>query len=187
MLRNFSASISSNIFGVLSLLSFTPIFWMLVFLAFSLKPLRLSFFFFFFFYIYSVLLQWFPPFCLPGHLSICLCQLFFYWFLIVCCYLFLCSLVLLDFGKHFLHLLHSFSETLDHLNYYYCNDNTIWKVAYVHFIYLFFWDFVLSLHLDNIFCLFILIFNSLWLWFLFLRLLDYSPSLYIWLPSGRRG
>ena len=78
----------------------------------------------------------------------------------MCCSLFLCSLVLLDFGKHFFHLLHSFSEILDHLHYHYCKLFS-WKVAYIHFIYLFFWDFILSLHLDIVLCLFILIFNSL--------------------------
>ena len=44
------------------------------------RPLRLSLFFFPFFFQYSVLRQWFPPFCPPGHLSVLLPQLFCYWF-----------------------------------------------------------------------------------------------------------
>ena len=37
------------------------------------------------------------------------------------------------FGKHFLDLLHSFSETLDHLHYHY-PEFFFWKVAYLLFI-----------------------------------------------------
>ena len=46
----------------------TPIMWMLVRLMLSQRSLKLSSFFSFFF-LYSVLWQWFPPFCPPGHLS----------------------------------------------------------------------------------------------------------------------
>ena len=53
---------------------------------------------FFSFFLYSVLWQWFPLFCPPGHLSILLPQLFCYWLLIVyCSFLFICSLVLIGF------------------------------------------------------------------------------------------
>ena len=57
----------------LSSFSGTLIMWILVHLMLSQNPLRLSSFFFFilsFFSLYSVLSQWYPPFCLPGHLSI---------------------------------------------------------------------------------------------------------------------
>ena len=39
----------------------------------------------FIFFLYSVLRQWFPPFCSPGHLSILLPQLFCYRFLLMYC------------------------------------------------------------------------------------------------------
>ena len=71
----------------------------------------------------------------------------------MCCSLFLCSLVLLDFGKHFFHLLHSFSEILDHLHYHYF-QLFFWNFDYLHFIYLFSWGFILSLHLGHNFLLF---------------------------------
>ena len=50
-----------------------PIMIMLLPLMLSQQSLRLSSFFFCFFFfslflLYSVLRQWFPPFCLPGHL-----------------------------------------------------------------------------------------------------------------------
>ena len=41
--------------------------------------------FLFILFPYSVPQQWFPPFCLPGHLSILLPQLFCYWFLLMYC------------------------------------------------------------------------------------------------------
>ena len=88
-----------------------------------------------FFSLYSVLWQWFPPFCPPGHLSILLPQLFYYWFLLV--YYsswFVCSLVLPSLWyKHFLHLLHCFPEILNQLHYHY-SEFFFWKIAYLHFI-----------------------------------------------------
>ena len=49
-----------------------------------------------FFFLFSVLQQWFLPFCLSDHSSILLPQLFCYWFLLMyCSSLFVCSLILL--------------------------------------------------------------------------------------------
>ena len=82
MLGKFSTVISSDIFsGPLSLSSpsGTPIMRTFLRLMLSQKSLRL----FSFFFLYSVSWQWIPPFCLPGHLSVLLPQLFCYWFLIV--------------------------------------------------------------------------------------------------------
>ena len=81
MFGKFSALISSNIFsGPFSLFSpsGTPIMEMLVHLMLSKRFLRLSSFLFFF--LYSVLWQWFPPFCPPCHLYVVLPQFFHYWF-----------------------------------------------------------------------------------------------------------
>ena len=60
----------------------TPIMWMLAHLMLSQWFLRLSSLYFF---LYSVLQQWFPSFCPPGHLSILWPQLFCYLFLLVYC------------------------------------------------------------------------------------------------------
>ena len=81
--------ISSNIFsGPFSLSSSgTPKIWRLVCLMLLQRSLRLSSFFFSFFFLYSVLWQWFPPFCLPGYLSILLQLLL----LIASSVLFICS------------------------------------------------------------------------------------------------
>ena len=84
---DFSAIISSDIFSdpfSLSSLSGTHIMGMLVHLVLSQRSLWLSSSFFFFI-SYSVLWQWFAPFCPPAHLSILLPQLFCYWFLQVHC------------------------------------------------------------------------------------------------------
>ena len=80
MLGKFSTIISSNIFlGPFSLSSpsGTPIMQIFLYLMLSQRSLRLLHFFSFFF-LYSVPWQWFPPFCLPGHLSVLLPQLFCY-------------------------------------------------------------------------------------------------------------
>ena len=53
-----------------------------------------------------------------------------HWFVVYCSSLFACYLVLLDFGKHFMHLLHSVSEILGHLHYHY-SEFFFWKVAYL--------------------------------------------------------
>ena len=77
ILGKFSAIISSKTFGgTFSLSSRTPIIWMLVHLMLSQRSLRLSSFFFSFFFLYSVLQQWFPSFCLHGHLFILLPQFY---------------------------------------------------------------------------------------------------------------
>ena len=58
-------------------------------------------------FLYSILWQWFPPFCLPGHFPVLLPQLFCYRFLVVYCLsLFFGSSR--SFVKQFLDLLHSF-------------------------------------------------------------------------------
>ena len=87
MLGKFSAIISSNIFlDPLSLASSrTPTVQMLVHLILFQRSLRLSSSFFQSFFLYSLLWQWLPPFCLPGHLSILMPQLFYYWFSVVYC------------------------------------------------------------------------------------------------------
>ena len=45
----------------------------------------------------------------------------------------LCSLVLQGLGKHFLHLLHSVSKILGHLDYHY-SEFFFWKLPYFHYI-----------------------------------------------------
>ena len=96
-LEKFSA-ISLNIFvGPFSLSSHsgTLILQMLVHLMLDQRYLMLSSFLFILFFLYPVLWQWFPPFWPPGHLCV-LAQLFCYWFILVyCSSLFICSLVLL--------------------------------------------------------------------------------------------
>ena len=62
----------------------TPIMWMLVCLMLSQRSLRQSSFFSFF-SLYSVLWQWFPPFCPTSHLSILLPLLFYCCFLLLHC------------------------------------------------------------------------------------------------------
>ena len=42
----------------------------------SLRDCPHFFFFFFSIFLYSVVRQWFPPFCLPGHLSVLLSEFF---------------------------------------------------------------------------------------------------------------
>ena len=54
----------------------------------SLRGLLGGLHFFSFYFLYSVLWQWFPPFCPPGHLSILQPQLFCYGFLL--CIIHLC-------------------------------------------------------------------------------------------------
>ena len=45
------------------------------------------------------------------------------------------------FGKHFSHLLHSFSKILDHLHYHY-SEFFFWKIAYLHLVVILeFWFF----------------------------------------------
>ena len=84
--------------------------------------------FFSFFFLYSVLRQWFPPFCFPDHLSVLLHHLL-YWFLLVYFFVLViilsisvCTLILLCFVKHFLPLLdlcfHSFPSIFDYLYYH---------------------------------------------------------------------
>ena len=82
MLGKFSTIISSSIFS--GLFSFWDPYNVNV-SVFNVAPeiSWLSFFFFSSFFLYSVLWQWFPPFCPPDHLSIPLPQLFCYWFLLV--------------------------------------------------------------------------------------------------------
>ena len=72
------------------------------------------------FFLYSVLWQWFPSFCLPGHLSTLLPitnnqYLLCYWFLLDYCSYVCLYLSSSRLSVTFLHLLHSFSETMDHL------------------------------------------------------------------------
>ena len=85
--------------------------------------------------------------------SVFLPQLFCYGFLLVC-YL---SLFILQFfqvfGNHFLYLLHCFPKNLDHLHYHY-SGFFFWMVAYLHFIQLFYWCFILSIHLRYNFLVF---------------------------------
>ena len=78
-------------------------------------------------------------------------------------------------GKpHLLDLcLHSFSKVLDHLHYHY-SEFFFWKVAYLHFIWLFFWGFILFLHLVQSPLPFHFVF--LWMWFSFHRLQNCSSS-----------
>ena len=129
MLGKFSTIIPSNILGgpfSLSSPSGTPIIQMLVLAQWSLK-----FYSFFFHSIFYIL------FCVSDfhhsrsliHSSISVNLL-----LIPSSALFMlvCSLVL-DLCKHFLHLLHSFIEILDHLHCHY-SEFFFWKVAYLHFI-----------------------------------------------------
>ena len=74
MFGMFSAIISSNIFSgpfCLYSPSGNPIMQMLVHLIFFQRSLMLSSFLLFIF-LYSVLQQWFLPFCTPGHLSVLL-------------------------------------------------------------------------------------------------------------------
>ena len=82
-------TISSNIFSdpfSLSSPSETPIMQMLVHLTLSQRTLRLtSFFFFFHFFSIFCFTAVISTFCLPGHLSVPLPQLFFYLFLLVYC------------------------------------------------------------------------------------------------------
>ena len=105
ILGKFWTIISSNIFSdtfFFSSSSGTPIIGMFVHLMLS-RCLWDCPQFFSFFFLYSILQQWIPPFCLPGHLSVLLPQVFCYWFLLenfkfhlLCCSsLFVCSLVLL--------------------------------------------------------------------------------------------
>ena len=88
-LGKFPAIISSHIFSgpfFLSSPSGTHIMWILVHLMFSQRSRRLSSFYPPpFFFQYSVSQQCFPPFCLTGHSSVLLPQLFCYWFLLMCC------------------------------------------------------------------------------------------------------
>ena len=80
-IREISAIISSNIFsGPFSLSSFWEPYNAKVG-VFNVLPACLHFFSFFF--LYSVLWQWFPRFCPPGHLCILLPQLFCCGFLLV--------------------------------------------------------------------------------------------------------
>ena len=206
MLGKFSTIISSNVFSgpfALSSPSGTPIMRMLLCLMLSQRSLKVSSFLFILFF-YSVPRQWIPPFCLPGHLSILLPQLFCHWFpssvlfisvivLFISVCLFFNSSRSLFFNssrsllKHFLHLLslclHSFSEVLDHLHYHY-SEFFFWKVAYLHFHFncfsgvlscSFIWYLALCLFIVSIF---------LWMWFLFHRLQDCSSSCFFCLPSG---
>ena len=62
----------------------TPIMRMLVHLMLSQRTLRLTSVFFFFFPILCFIAV-ISTFCLPGHLSVPLPRLFFYWFLLVYC------------------------------------------------------------------------------------------------------
>ena len=80
--REVFSFISSKSF--LSLFSLSPpsgtlIMWMLEHFVLSLGTFRLSSLF----SLYSILQYWFTPFCLPGHLSTPLPQLFCCWFLLV--------------------------------------------------------------------------------------------------------
>ena len=78
MLGKERSIISSNIFLVLSFFSFWDPYVVNID-VFKIVP-GVSVFIF---KKYSVLQQWFPPFCSPGHLSVLLPQLFCYWFLLV--------------------------------------------------------------------------------------------------------
>ena len=84
MLEKFSAIISSSIFSdSFSSPSETPIMWTLVCLMLFQRSLRLSSFFFHSFSFFNfVVRKWFSPFCLPGHLSVLLPELFCYCFLL---------------------------------------------------------------------------------------------------------
>ena len=62
----------------LSFPSWTPTMWILVCLMLSWRSVRLSSFLLILFSIFCFL-YWFPPFCLPGHLSTFLPQLFCYY------------------------------------------------------------------------------------------------------------
>ena len=115
LLGTFSVIISSNIFmGSFSLSpppSGTCIMHMLVCLMLSQRSLRLSFFFFFHSFFYILFCGVISTVCLQCHISVLLPELFCYRFLPVHC----SSLFLLQFfwvfGKHFLHLLHSFPRS----------------------------------------------------------------------------
>ena len=84
MFGKFPAIISSNIFsGPLSLFSFWDPYSVNAG-VFNVVPEGLlgCLHFFSFYFLYSLLWQWFPPFCPQVHLSILLPQLFCYWFLL---------------------------------------------------------------------------------------------------------
>ena len=164
---------------------------MLVYLLLSQMSLRL-----FSFFKYSVPWQLFPPFCLPGSLYILLPHSFCNWFILV--YFSLQTLyhsplfVVLQFFwvKHFLNLfsvcLHSFSEILDHLCYYYSEYfflgslpiSTLLSCSSGVLSCSFVWD-VFFRHL--ILC------NFLWLQFPFCRLQGCSFSCFCSLPPGEWG
>lgn len=107
-----------------SLLSGTPIMWIL--LQFNVIPevLRLSSFFF----LYSVLCQWFLSFCL-GHLSylvilLCLSSL------VHLCLFFSSSKSL----QTFLVFSPFFLEILDHLHYYYSEFSLCYCISLIHVV-----------------------------------------------------
>ena len=88
------------------------------------------------FFLYSVLWQWFPPFCLPGHLSVLLPQLLCYWFLLMyySTLFFSSCRSLVNISCIFsISSLHFFFKILDHLHYHY-SEFFFWKVAYLQFI-----------------------------------------------------
>jgi len=95
-LGKFPAIISSNIFsGPFSLSSPSGTLIMRMLVCLMLYQRSLSLHLFSFFFLYSVLWQWFPPFCPPGHLSVLLPELFCYGFLLVYYLsLFVCFLIL---------------------------------------------------------------------------------------------
>ena len=65
------------------------------------------------------------------------------------CIVHLCSLLLLGLWKTFIASSpFFFSEIQNHLHYQY-SEYFCWKIAYLHFIYLFFWGFILFLHLGH--------------------------------------
>ena len=90
------------------------------------------------------------------------------------------------FDKHFLHLLnlclYSFLKILDYLHYHY-SEFFFWKVAYLYLIWLFFWGFILSLHLVQNPLLFHPGLLSV-MWFCFQPLRD-CGSCFFCLPSVR--
>ena len=100
MLGKFSTIISSNISSGPFSLSFPPIMWMFMLLMLSQRSLFSCLHFFSFFILYSVLRQWFPPFCPPCHLPMLLPQLFCYGFpLVYYSSLFVCSSVPVQFSS----------------------------------------------------------------------------------------
>lgn len=74
-----------------------------------------------------------------------------------------CALVLLGVLVNTLHLLnlylHSFFEILDHLHYQYSKFFFSGKFAYLYFIWLYLWGFVLFLHLGQKPSAFFILFN----------------------------